>query len=645
MKPTGRSWAKRGDARYRPIADYGAIGNCLTAALVARNGSIDWACLPDFDSPSLFAAILDADRGGSFRVAAAGVPEGDQRYLPGTNVLETTFAGSSGRLVVTDYLPVEGRLEEAGEPRPPAEIRRSLRAEGGPVDVEVVWAPGPDYARAPVRVRVAEGLAIAESPAATAWLTGLPAASDVAVPAGAHGGPVVSARFRLEPGRAITLATGLGSPPPPRDPADEADLDATIAAWRRWADRGAADRSWAAPHADLVARSELALKLLAYRPTGALVAAATTSLPETIGGIRNWDYRFAWIRDASLTVQALRAVGHLHEARDFVLWAERAVRAGGPDTALRIMYDVRGGTNLAEYELPHLEGYRGSRPVRIGNGAAGQRQLDVPGELLDGTYELLRAGGELPRDTRAFLASVADEACAGVGREDDGLWEMRGRPSVYTYSQLMLWVALDRAIRMADVLPGADVGRWRRARDEAARLVLEVGFDPELGSFVQRRGARDLDATSLLVPLHELIPFDDPRVHGTIDRTLEGLTERGLVYRYRMDDGMPGEEGAFVLCTFWLVDALAMAGRLDEAHEIYEGIVGRANHVGLFSEQIDPATGDFLGNMPQAFSHLGLINSSLYLAHAEGRAVPAAPVGSEVHRRDAGDGPQAVPAG
>jgi GH15 family glucan-1,4-alpha-glucosidase len=645
MRAARRPAGTLGDARYRPIADYGAIGNCLTAALVARTGSIDWACLPDFDSPSLFGAILDADRGGRFRVAAAGVPEGDQRYLPGTNVLETTFAGPSGRLVVTDYLPVEGRLEDATEPAPPAEIRRALRAEGGPVEVEVTWAPRPDYARAPIRVRVAEGLAVAEGAGPAAWLAGLPAAADVEVRPGADGGPAVEARFLLDPAVRVALATGIGSPPPARDPADATDLDATIAAWRRWANRGPADRDWAAPYADLVARSELALKLLAYRPTGALVAAATTSLPETIGGMRNWDYRFAWIRDASLTVQAMRAVGHLREARDFVLWAERAVRAGGPDTALRIMYDVRGGTDLAEHELAHLEGYRESRPVRIGNGAAGQVQLDVPGELLDGAYELLRAGGELPQETRAFLASVADDACTGVGREDDGLWEMRGRPSVYTYSQLMLWVALDRAIRMADVLPGADVGRWRRARDEAARLVLEVGYDPGLASFVQRRGARDLDATSLLVPVHELIAFDDPRVHGTIDRTLESLTERGLVYRYRMDDGMPGEEGAFVLCTFWLVDALAMAGRLDEAHEIYEGVVRRANHVGLFSEQIDPASGDFLGNMPQAFSHLGLINSSLYLAHAEGRPVPAPPMGSEAHRRDDGDGPEVAPAG
>lgn len=625
--------AGSGDARYRPIADYGAIGNCLTAALVARTGSIDWACLPDFDSPSLFGAILDADRGGSFRVAAAGVPEGDQRYLPGTNVLETAFAGTSGRLVVTDFLPVAGGLEEADEPAPPTEIRRALRAEGGPVDVEVAWAPRPDYARSRVRVRVAGGRGVAEDGTTTAWLTGLPADADVVVSTGADGGPVVEARFRLDPARRATLATGIGSPGPARDPAgDQAALDETIAAWRRWAGRGPVDRAWASPYADLVARSELVLKLLAYRPTGALVAAATTSLPETIGAMRNWDYRFAWIRDASLTVQALRAVGHLREARDLVLWAERTVRAGSPDAALRIMYDVRGGADLAEHELPHLDGCRGSRPVRIGNGAAGQVQLDVPGELIDGAYELLRAGGDLPGETRAFLASVADEACRGVGREDDGLWEMRGRPSVYTYSQLMLWVALDRAIRLPGGLPGGDLVRWRRVRDEAARLVLEVGYDPGLGSFVQRRGARDLDATSLLVPLHELVPFDDPRVHGTIDRTLEGLTERGLVYRYRMDDGMPGEEGAFVLCTFWLVDTLAMAGRLDEAHEIYEGVVGRANHVGLFSEQIDPASGDFLGNMPQAFSHLGLINSSLYLAHAEGRPVPSAPVGSPEHR-------------
>lgn len=623
---------------YRPIADYGAIGNCRTAALVSRTGSIDWACIPDFDSPSVFAALLDAGRGGRFRVAAGGRTEGDQRYVPGTNVLETTFRTRTGRLVVTDYMPVSGRLEDPEGPTPPAEIRRELWAAGGAVEVAVEWAPRPDYAREAVRVHVAGRLAVAEGGATTAWLYGLPDTPDRDVRVSEdRGGPLVTARFRLDAGARITLATGLGTPPRARDEElDERVLADTITAWRRWVRRGADyDGTWAEHHSNLVERSELALKLLAYRPTGALVAAATTSLPESIGGMRNWDYRFAWIRDASLTVQALRAVGHLREAREFILWAERAVRADGPEPSLRVMYDVHGGTDLVERELPHLEGYRRSRPVRIGNGAAGQRQLDVLGELLDGAYELLRAGGELPRDTRTFLASVADEACASVGRPDDGLWEMRDRPAVYTYSQLMLWVGLDRAVRMADALPGADPARWGRGRDEAARLVLEGGYDPAYGTFVQRAGSRDLDATSLLVPLHELLPFDDPRVLGTIERTIERLTERGLVHRYRMDDGMAGEEGAFVLCTFWLVDALAMAGRVDEARGIYEGVLARANHVGLFAEQIDPTTGLFLGNMPQAFSHLGLINSSLYLAHAEGRDVPVPPpVGTPEHREE-----------
>jgi GH15 family glucan-1,4-alpha-glucosidase len=625
---------------YLPIADYAAIGNLETAALVARDGSIDWACLPDFDSPSLFAAILDPRRAGRFAVSPVAGGEGAQRYVEGTNVLDTTFDGPRGRLVVTDVMPVDGDLDDARATTSIPEIHRYLRAEGGPVEVEIEWSPRPDYARRDGRVDRGNDLVVLEAGDVRAWLHGLPAAvlADAEITADT-GGPVLRARIQLEPGDRLHLSTGLSTgnaTPGPRRGAP--DLERTIEAWRRWVSKGdTIDRSWAAPHQHLVRRSELLLKLLAYRPTGAIVAAATASLPEEIGGVRNWDYRYTWIRDASLTVQALHAVGHGREARDFIDWAERvAAQDDGKDSAIRIMYSIRGGTDLEELELDHLDGYRGSRPVHVGNGAAEQLQLDVFGELLDGAYELMREGHQLSEDVRRFLVRVADQSCEWVGMADDGLWEMRGRRDHYTYSQLMIWAGLDRAIRMADTLPGADPEQWRRSRTAARRLVLERGYDPDVGAFVQRFGAPDLDATSLLIPLHELLPFEDPRVQSTIDRTMEQITENGLVYRYRMDDGLPGDEGAFVLCTFWLVDALALSGRLDEAREIYEGVLGRANHVGLFSEQIDPRTGAFLGNTPQAFSHLGLLNSTLYLAHAEGRPTPVpAPLGSPEHREDA----------
>jgi GH15 family glucan-1,4-alpha-glucosidase len=628
---------------YRRIADYAAIGNCETAALVALDGSIDWACLPDFDSPSVFAAILDPVRGGRFAVGPPNGRDGRQRYLDATNVLETTWDGPHGRLELIDWMPLAGNLDDPAAARSVPEIRRRLRAIGGPADVVVEWAPRPDYARAEARVQRADGLVVVEHPAGGAWLAGLPASAAVRVEDG-PGGPIVRATWRLEPGTEATVATGLvgdrgadGRTHRPGPLADAPSLEETIGAWREWVDKeDAHDRGWAAPNERLVRRSELALKLLTYRPTGAIVAASTASLPEEIGGVRNWDYRFTWIRDASLTVQALHAVGHGREARDFIEWAERVAEQDENGGVVRIMYDVRGGTDLDEFELDHLAGYRHSRPVHIGNGAAGQRQLDVLGELLDGAYELLREGHPLSPDVRRFLVRVADRACEAVGMADDGLWEMRDRRDHYTYSQLMVWVGLDRAIRMAEHLPGGDPERWREARKRAKRLVLQRGWDEAQGSFIQRFGQPALDATNLLIPLHELLPFEDPRVQSTIDCTLRELTENGLVYRYRADDGLPGKEGAFVLCTFWLVDALALSGRLDEAKEIYDGVCARANHVGLFSEQIDPRSGQFLGNTPQAFSHLGLLNSTLYLAHAEGRRTPVhAPLGSERHREDA----------
>jgi pentatricopeptide repeat protein len=383
-------------------------------------------------------------------------------------------------------------------------------------------------------------------------------------------------------------------------------------------------QDWAGPWSTMVTRSELTLKMLTHPDTGAIAAAATTSLPESLGGVRNWDYRYCWVRDASFVVQALHALGHSAEAQDFINFVQRAVRQGGEqDGGMRIMYGLHGSTELDEQDLDHLEGYRGSRPVRIGNAAAGQRQHDTYGELVDAVYELVRRGEQLEPDDLPFVSHIVSRACRSWREPDSGIWEMRGPEHHFVHSKVMAWVALDRGVRMSERWGmDGEVGKWRMEREHLRELILRRGYNRDLGAFTQAFGSDALDAAALRFPVQEFIAADHPMMRGTIDRVLERLTENGLVYRYRVDDGLPGEEGAFGLCTFWLVDALTLAGRLDEAWEIFEGMMVRANHLGLYSEQIDPRSGEFLGNFPQAFTHIGVINSALYLAQAEGRPLP-----------------------
>jgi GH15 family glucan-1,4-alpha-glucosidase len=618
---------------YRPIAEHGAIGNLHTAALVSVDGGIDWWCPPSFDRPSVFGALLDRQRGGHFRLSAEGRSVGRQGYVGDTNVLETVHEVGRARLRVVDFMPLAGDLDGA-VPRAPAEIVRVLRADGA-VAVELEWSPRFDYGRSPVTVEAAAGGFVASGGGERLVLAGAPAGSRIEE---GEGGPVVRARLELGDGERLALATRWGSTDASigLEPALAA-LEGTLAAWRGWVrkDEATGDRSWAGAYAGAVVRSELALKLLTYAPTGAIVAAPTTSLPEWVGGIRNWDYRYSWIRDSALAAQALFALGHRREAEAFIRWSERVARdEGETDWGLRIVYRIDGGVDIPELDLPHLEGYARSAPVRIGNGAMDQLQLDVYGELISAAYELLRLGGELPQDVLDFLPSVVDQAAAHWRDPDYGIWEVRNGPDHFVYSKAMVWMALDRAVRMveAGMIPG-DADRWRAAGAEIRAHVLEHGYDPELGAFTQRYGSGTLDASNLLFPLMELLPFQDPRVQSTIDRTLESLTVEDLVYRYKADDGLPGEEGAMGLCTFWLVDALALSNRLDEAYRVFDGMVSRANPAGLYSEQINPGNGEFLGNFPQAFTHLGLINSALYLAHMEGRETPVpAPIGSEAHR-------------
>jgi GH15 family glucan-1,4-alpha-glucosidase len=626
------------EKRYKPIEDHAAIGNLHTVAIVGRDASIDWCCFPEMDSPSVFAAMLDADSGGRFRVRPPHAEYGEQVYLEDTNVVQTTFQQDGGIVTVTDFFPLSGKIYGRGDSEAPPEIHRMIRCEDGEMEVEVEWSPRFDYARGETSIRRAEGGWLAEEVDGEARLilAGIQDGEGSLVDDGR--GPVVRARLRMQAGETRVLVSGWQSTDL-RCSVDETrrQLELTCKTWRDWLHNSGRDhdREWAGVWKPLVIRSELALKLLTHADSGAIAAAPTTSLPETIGGVRNWDYRYTWIRDASLTAQALVSLQHTEEATEFLLWAERSAAKGGGDK-VQIMYGLHGEADLEEIELGHLEGYMESAPVRVGNGAAKQLQLDVYGELLDSAYELLRRGVELEPHLMEFLSGLADRAAEGWERPDFGIWEVRSEPQHFTYSKLMCWVALDRAILLHDRfgLQG-DVATWKREREKLRDSILENGYDEEVGSFVQSYGSKQLDASSLHIPLYELLPFDDPRVQSTIDRTMEELMESGMIYRYRGDDGLPGKEGTFALCTFWLVDCLALSNRLEEAWSVFEGMAARANHVGLLSEQIDAASGAFLGNFPQAFSHIGLINSLLYLGYAEGRDIPdPRPVGTPEHRQE-----------
>jgi GH15 family glucan-1,4-alpha-glucosidase len=630
------------DDGYLPIEDYGAIGNLRTISLVGRDGSIDWCPLPGLGDGTVFAGLLDHQRGGHFRVRPAGASIGEQAYVPRTNVLETTFSDGDATLVVTDCMPLRGRLDGIGGSTGDPAVHRLLRADGGDVEVEVDWSPRFDYAAGMPQMMAIEGGFLAWAGDDCLTLTGVTADEVSLVEDGLA--TSLRARFTLGAGEERALVTRWG-PDLVDDGLDDtrAVIDRAVECWQQWVDgaEASSSRSWAAPHEDLIVRAELVLKLLSHGDTGAIAAAATTSLPEEIGGVRNWDYRYSWIRDAALCAQALHALGHGAEAHAFVEWAERSAREHRTEQrAIQLMYGLHGETDLGERDLPNLEGYRRSSPVRTGNGAVDQLQLDIFGELISAVYELVRVGDDVSDDILEFLPEVADDACRQWQERDYGLWELRNGPFHFVYSKVMVWMGLDRAIALADagVIDG-DVERWKATTEAVREEVLAKGFDEELGAFRQTYERAVLDASNLLFPLLEFLPFDDPRVRANLDASLEGLTEEGLVHRYFADDGIAGGEGAFGLCNFWLVDALAMGGRVEEARELFERMAGHANHLGLFSEEIDPGTGGFLGNFPQGFTHMGLINSALYLAYAEGRESPVPdPIGSDEHRAQrAGD--------
>ena len=598
-----------------PIGDYALLSDCRSAALVSRAGSVDWLCFPRFDAPAIFARILDPG-GGHFAIRPAGEFEASRGYLAQTMVLETTFRTAAGTAVLTDAMAV-GRNERGHDlgTESPGVLLRRLACTDGEMDVEVSYAPRPEYGLIhPILEDVPGGLA-ARGGAGRLLLS---------APAGLRvDGATAHARLHLTAGQTVLFAlqhAPIWDPPLVPWTPDEiaARLADTAEGWRSWS---AIHQTYEGPWRDLVHHSGRVLQALTFAPTGAIVAAPTTSLPETIGGERNWDYRYTWVRDASLTMEALWVAACPDEAdRFFGFLADAAASQLQRGVDLQIMFGIGGERDLSERELPHLAGWRDSQPVRVGNGAWTQRQLDVYGELLGSAQRLVEQLGELDRVTQTFLAAAADTAASRWKEKDQGIWEIRGEPRDFLYSKLMCWVALDRAIALAPRLGAEDrVAGWTAVRDEIRAAILEHGWNEKAGAFTQAFGGEDLDASNLMLVITGFLPGDDPRMKATIDATAERLTdERGLVYRYLAQDGLAGEEGTFLLCTFWLAQAQALAGEVDRAVATFERAVSAINDVGLLAEEID-ADGEMIGNFPQAFSHIGLVNAAWAIAQAQQR--------------------------
>ncbi len=583
-----------------PIEAHGVVGDQGTAALVADDGTVDFLCWPGFDGPSVFAALLDPERGGAWSIAPA--LDGSRRrqmYLPDTNVLLTRFAAPGGVGEITDFMPFP---EPDGTPR----LVRRVRAARGEVRFALRCAPRLDYARSRTRAEEAAGNAVVfggdAGPALRLWGT-VPLAAE----SGADGGAAV-AEFTLRAGECAEFVLGDAAEPPGQ-PDPEALFRACVAHWHGWAAHSSYKGRWR----EAVTRSALALKLLTSRRHGSVVAAVTFGLPEAPGGGRNWDYRATWIRDASFTVYALMRLGFADEANAFMRWVGARAKGCGSDGSMRIMYGVDGHEQLEEADLPHLRGYGGAAPVRTGNAAFGQVQLDIYGELLDAVYLANKYGDAIGSEGWRYVVRTVDYVCDHWKEPDQGIWEMRGPARHWLHSRVMCWVALDRAMRLAQKrsLP-APLVRWHATRDEIHGSVWDEFWDAERGHFVAARGGTHLDGAMLLLPLVRFVSATDPRWLATLDAIGRELVEDALVFRYRVDDGLDGQEGAFTACSFWYAECLARAGKLAEARLVFERMLGHANHLGLFSEEIGPS-GEQLGNTPQALTHLALISAAFYL--------------------------------
>jgi GH15 family glucan-1,4-alpha-glucosidase len=595
---------------YKPIEDYGIIGDLHTVALVGIDGSIDWCCLPHFDSPSTFAAILDDEKGGYFKISALAIERCKQLYLPDTNVLVTRFFTADGIAELIDFMSIEGRSLVYAPPSYHQIIRR-VSTVAGHVRFRLECFPALNYARDKHEIHCFPQGVTFVSPSASVGLVS-------PVPLTIQDAGVV-AEFSLPRGNAATFFLRQA------DQGSEANLlipekqgetafRESVDFWKLWMSQSRYTGRWR----EMVHRSALVLKLLTYAPSGAIVAAPTSSLPEEIGGVRNWDYRFCWMRDASFTLYALMRLGFHQEAGHFMDWLEERCRKLNPDGSLQPMYSVDGDSELTEISLSHLKGYKNSKPVRIGNGAYRQSQLDIYGALLDSVYLYNKYGAPISYDLWRNIERLLDYVCNNWRRPDEGIWEIRGEPRHFVYSKLMCWVALDRGLRLANKRSfPADQERWLKNRDEIYCEIMDHGWNQSRNSFVQYYGSDRMDASLLLMPLVFFVSPSDPRMIRTLERIQDRLAMDSLVHRYSLSDdnpvdGISGREGAFSICSFWLAEALTRAGRIEEARLMFEKMLGYANHVGLYAEEIGHC-GEALGNFPQAFTHLGLISAAFNL--------------------------------
>ncbi|MEV0054935.1 glycoside hydrolase family 15 protein [Saccharopolyspora shandongensis] len=582
---------------YAPLRDYAALGDGRTVALLARDGSVDWLTVPDLDSPTVFGAVLDARRGGSFALEPELPYQVSRRYLPSTNVVETTFATAEGAVRVTDALTLPGTALT-----PTRELVRKVEGLSGAVPMRWCVQPRFGYGTAGLRIKRRADVPVAsagtDAVAVCTWGAGEPVCS----------GAEIAGAFEIRMGSQADLALSFAHQEPLVVPARSecaARLEETGHQWRAWL----RDRSGAGRWQEAVTRSALALKLLVFAPSGAVAAAATSSLPEEIGGGRNWDYRFSWLRDSAFTLDAFLALGCPDEAQAYFWWLMHATQFTEP--RLRPLYRLDGGVRAPEHVLA-LAGYRGSAPVRVGNAAVEQLQLDTYGELLQTAWLYAMAAGRLDADIARRLARVADFVCASWRQADAGIWEVRSAPQHFTQSKMMCWIALDRALRLAErgLLSRRHARAWRREQVAIEDFIETRCLSEDRSSYVRSAGAEDVDVSVLLGLLRGYGSPQHSRLHGTIEAIRRDLARGPFVYRYGGDDGLQGTEGAFVACSFWLAEAIARCGHVEEAAELMDQLVGLANGVGLYSEEIDPATGEFLGNMPQGLTHLALISAA-----------------------------------
>ena len=592
-------------AEVTKIQDYAIIGNGRSAALISKRGSLDWLCWPRFDSPSVFGAILDSNSGGHWSIHPLHESEVSRRYIENTNVLETTFLGQSGQIVLTDFMAVTSEENKKRALWPEHELVRQIRCEQGKMEVVMDFSPRLDYGRVAPKIRDASKFGWRIDIGANVFIL----RGNIALEPTPNG---LAARFVLRVGESVVFTFSFSAEAPavvpPLGSAIDEKLNLAIDWWRSWA----AQSTYGGPHQRQVTRSALVLKLLSYAPSGTIIAAPTTSLPERIGGDLNWDYRFAWLRDASFTVHALFGLGYKDDAAAFVDWLLHTTRLTRPK--LRVVYDVFGESPPPEHVLSHLEGHRKSRPVRVGNAASEQRQLDVYGEVVEAVSHFFGKTEKLDRDVHGMLRGIGEYVCEHWRESDNGIWEARDELRPYTHSRLMCWVALDRLLQMhaRGQVPRLDAARCAIERENIRKEIEQRAWNPQLAGYTQACGGDIMDATVLLFPYHGFESAASERMQQTYARLQKRLVpRRGLVYRY--EQSKDRHEGAFAVCSFWEVDFLARGGKVADAREVFEAALRYANDVDLFAEEIDPDTGEAMGNFPQAFTHLGVINAALAL--------------------------------